>query len=434
MPVRLLSRSFIKPSVVRYSEVKTGTATATEAETKTAVPAETQDTSVVAPNNNGNTLTNINDDPASAIAFLKKINDDSLQLMQEISDLSEQRAAELVQSIQEQQKPSSEKLQKLDRELQQFLTDFVGDKEKFGSNNNQQQPQIPGNQQQDQINSSYNKYPFLKKSSRKEPYTAQELHLRQVHHANAIANLGSTLSDDVYFPFKDLSSPPSHKDITIDKLLAAGAHLGQSTSLWRPSTQQYIYGEYKGIHIIDLEQTVSHLKRAAKVVEGVAEKGGLIVFLGTREGQQRAVENAAKRSQGYYVSERWIPGTITNCTEISKRWERHEVDLKDEPTGRQLTELENSTLVKPDLIVVLNPVENRNALKEAAQARIPTVGIIDTDSEPSLVTYPIPANDDSIRATNLICGVLGRAGQTGRERRLSRVLEYQGDQQVGLRR
>lgn len=124
--MRLLSRSFIKPSVVRYSEVKTGTATATEAETKTAVPAENQDTSVVAPNNNGNTLTNINDDPASAIAFLKKINDDSLQLMQEISDLSEQRAAELVQSIQEQQKPSSEKLQKLDRELQQFLTDFVG--------------------------------------------------------------------------------------------------------------------------------------------------------------------------------------------------------------------------------------------------------------------------------------------------------------------
>ena len=183
----------------------------------------------------------------------------------------------------------------------------------------------------------------------------------------------------------------------------------------------YIYGEYKGIHIIDLNKTLSSLKRAAKVVEGVAERGGTILFLGTREGQKRALQEAARRTHGFYVSTRWIPGTLTNPTEISNVWERHEVDHGDMPTNRPLTADEAASIVKPDLLVVLNPTENRNALNEAMQARIPTIAIIDTDSEPSLVTYPIPGNDDSLRSVNLLVGVLSKAGEIGLQSRLSRV-------------
>lgn len=203
--------------------------------------------------------------------------------------------------------------------------------------------------------------------------------------------------------------------------MAAGVHLGQSTTLWRASTQPYIYGEYKGIHIIDLNQTLSHLKRAAQVVEGVAENGGLILFLGTREGQKRALIKASERVNGYYVASKWVPGTLTNPTEISSGWERQEVDYFGNPTGRELSLNESMSIIKPDLMIVLNPTENRNALKEAMKARVPTIGIIDTDSEPSLVTYPIPGNDDSLRSVNLLVSILSKAGERGVKTRLSRA-------------
>ena len=93
--------------------------------------------------------------------------------------------------------------------------------------------------------------------------------------------------------------------------MEAGVHLGQSVSLWRSSTQPYIYGEYNGIHIIDLNKTLALLRRAANVIEGIVERGGIVLFLGTRDGQKRALEEAAKRVHGYYVSSRWIPGTLT---------------------------------------------------------------------------------------------------------------------------
>ncbi|CUS20615.1 LAQU0S01e10660g1_1 [Lachancea quebecensis] len=263
-------------------------------------------------------------------------------------------------------------------------------------------------------------FPFLVPSPKDKPYTSQELFLRQIKHAEMTAKLGASM-ENVYYPHHDIFNPPMIEELSISKLLAAGVHLGQSTSLWRPSTQPYIYGEYKGIHIIDLNKTLSSLKRAAKVVQGVAEKGGTVLFLGTRDGQKRALQEAAKRTNGFYVSTRWIPGTLTNPTEISSVWERHEVDFADTPTNRPLTADEEAAIVKPDLLVILNPTENRNALNEAMQARIPTVGIIDTDSEPSLVTYPIPGNDDSLRSVNLILSVLAKAGEAGLKSRLAKA-------------
>lgn len=343
------------------------------------------------------------------------LHERSLQVLEELSEVSEKRASELLAELQAVGGgASSGKKQQLDSSLTQFFFDFVGAKSKFQTLTLQSPAKY----------TSYARYPNLIKSAPDEPYTQQELHLRQLHHAETSAKLGSKVSNDIYFPYKDISNPIDYKDVTVELLLAAGAHLGQAKGSYRSSTQQYITGEYKGVHIIDLDQTVSHLKRAARVVEGVAEKGGLIVFVGTRKDQRRAIEKAAQRTGGYYVSERWIPGTLTNCTEVSKNWERYEVDLADEGTGRELTDGERIGLVRPDLIVVLNPTENRIALNEAAVVRVPTIGIIDTDSEPSLVTYPIPANDDSTRSINFLCGILARAGQTGKERRLLRMKAY----------
>lgn len=261
------------------------------------------------------------------------------------------------------------------------------------------------------------RYPFLVPSANEKAYTQQELYLRQLHHASHSAKLGARV-ENVFSPYRDIYTPPTPEKISLEKLMEAGVHLGQSTSLWRSSTQPYIYGEYKGIHIIDLKQTLSYLKRAAQVVEGVAERGGVILFLGTRPGQKMALEEAAKKTHGYYVSTRWIPGTLTNSTEISGVWEKHEVDFSDLPTGRQLHADENSKIVKPDLLVVLNPTENRNALNEAMKTRVPTIGIVDTDSEPSFLTYPIPGNDDSLRSVNLLLGVLVKAGERGLKNRI----------------
>lgn len=272
------------------------------------------------------------------------------------------------------------------------------------------------------------KYPNLRPTPASEPYSKQELFLRREHQAKVLGGLGS-LVQNVYRPHEDILRPPTPAQTTLETLLAAGAHLGHSTSMFRPTTQPFIYGVRDGIHIIDLEQTLVHLRRAAKVIEQVAEQGGLILYVGTRPGQQRSLEAAANRSGGYYVHRRWVPGTLTNCREISQLWERVEVDMGDASTDRLLSPRLKRSLVKPDLVVLLNPVENRNAIYECIQSNVPTIGVVDTDSEPSLITYPIPGNDDSLRATDIFVGVLSKAAQKGRNRRLKGFAQYSAEQQ-----
>ncbi len=257
---------------------------------------------------------------------------------------------------------------------------------------------------------------YLNQTAEDEAYSDAELHVRQKHHADTMGQLGSYITD-VYEPYKSLNHPVDPTELTISHLLASGAHLGHHKTQWRPSTQTYIYGVHNGIHIIDLEKTTTYLRRAAKVIEGVSEKGGLILFLGTREGQARIVQTAAERCGGYYVSSKWVPGTLTNNFNISGHWERKTVNMKDETVNEEIDEIGRESVIKPDLLVVLNPKENDNALREAMATGIPTIGIIDTDSEPSLVTYQIPANDDSLRTVTLIAGVLSKAAQKGRDTR-----------------
>lgn len=314
--------------------------------------------------------------------------------------------------------PLNDKELQLDEELTNFLNEFkyLTNKQQSSLNNNNNST----NAHLTCSTTATIPFPYLKSVSKStEPYTLQELYLRQLNHAKVSASLGTQIKD-TYQPHIDITTPPSIQETTIQKLMAANVHLGQSTSLYRSSTQSFIYGEYKGLHIIDLNQTLQYLKRACSVVEGVAENGGIILLLGTRPQWKVPLQVAARRMNGYFVSTRWIPGTLTNPTELSRVWDKQEIDQFDVPTGRTLTNDERSCIVKPDLLIVLNPTENRNALYEAMKTRVPTIGIIDTDSEPSMVTYPIPGNDDSNRSVNLLLGILSRAGERGLTKRLEK--------------
>ena len=342
----------------------------------------------------------------------KQLNDSISARLNSLRDVPVDELTKLQKTL---DKPLTEKEKQLDEELTSFLNEFSSATTRATSTATGETH--PSNIS---LRGQLQQFPFLEPSSNDMPYTPQELFLRQMKHAKQSSRLGADVTK-IYNPNKDLSKPLSIDEVSINKLMEAGVHLGQSTSLWRSSTQPFLYGEYKGIHIIDMNKTLSYLKRASEVIEGIVERGGIVLFLGTREGQKRPLEEAAKRVRGYYVSTRWIPGTLTNPTEISGVWEKTEVDMADKPTGRMLTADEKASIVKPDLLVVLNPTENRNALNEAMKTRVPTIGIIDTDSEPSFVTYPIPGNDDSYRSTSLILGVLAKAGERGLMTRLSKL-------------
>lgn len=208
-------------------------------------------------------------------------------------------------------------------------------------------------------------------------------------------NLGSIVGPH-YEPNRLVNSPPSPKDITLELLMASQAHMGHSTSLWNPRNQRYIHGIRQGIHIISLEVTAAYLRRAAKVVEGVAYHGGVILFVGTRPGQDRCVVKAAELAKGCHLFERWIPGSITNGNQILKSGRKLLVDENDQEVPEEFfkTKVGEHHALRPDLVVCLNPLENYVCLHECGLHNIPTIGVIDTDADPTWVTYPIPANDD----------------------------------------
>ena len=226
-----------------------------------------------------------------------------------------------------------------------------------------------------------------------------------------------------YVPDAFVESPPAPSEVTLPMLLAAQAHLGHSTSLWNPMNSRYIFGVRQGIHVISLEATAAHLRRASRVVAGVAEHGGLILFVGTRKGQEFAVVRAARRAGGCFLFDRWVPGTITNGLQILGFAEKKAVDPFDRRIDGFEDDLADMAPIKPDLVVCLNPLENYVLLRECGQQGIPTVGVVDTDADPTWVTYPIPANDDSIRCVQLIAGALGMAAREGRQARLRAALE-----------
>ncbi|KAI0530223.1 hypothetical protein GGR58DRAFT_518651 [Xylaria digitata] len=232
-----------------------------------------------------------------------------------------------------------------------------------------------------------------------------------------IGSLGTHL-EQRYRPGDLFLNPPGPKDVTLELLMASQAHMGHHTSLWNPANARYIYGIRQGIHIISLEQTAAHLRRAARVVEEIAYRGGLILFVGTRPGQTQIVTQAARLARGCHLFTKWTPGSITNSDVILNGMQIQMLDENDEPLeGFDRHLIERRPLV-PDLVVCLNPLENYTLLHECALANVPTIGVVDTNTEPTWVTYAIPANDDSLRCLAVIGSVLGRAGEAGHKRRL----------------
>lgn len=237
-------------------------------------------------------------------------------------------------------------------------------------------------------------------------------------------------------PAQILENPPSPADVTLELLLACGSHLGHKPTKWNPANSRYIFGVRDGVHIISLDATAAHLRRAAKVVEGVAVRAGLILFVGTRRTHPATVVKAAELVGGYHVFRKWKPGTITNAEHLLRNQKLKVINEKDRDIPGFEDQLRKRAAIKPDLVICLNPRDNYPLLQECAIQGIPTIGIIDTNVDPTWVTYPIPANDDryvqsrsncflqvlishSLRCVQTIAMVLARAGEAGKKLRLA---------------
>lgn len=207
---------------------------------------------------------------------------------------------------------------------------------------------------------------------------------------------GSTQTRENTWTLRDsLRRPPA--EATLSALLATGAHFGHAASIMNPNFMPYAYGVRAGITVIDMDRTLPLLRRAVNLVRSVAHNRGQIVFVGTRPDIRPVVEKAARRvgRQGYHVGERWLPGTLTN---------KFQMFGEDTVTKNK---------VVPDLVILLNPLANMNAIRECAVEHVPTIGIIDSNADPRLVMYPIPANDESTRTAELIAGILSVAAREG---------------------
>jgi small subunit ribosomal protein S2 len=222
--------------------------------------------------------------------------------------------------------------------------------------------------------------------------------------------------------------------VNIKELLEAGAHFGHQTSRWHPRMKRYIFTKRNGIHIIDLEQTTGMLDKACEFVKETVANGGKVLFVGTKKQAQSIIEEEARRCDMFYINHRWIGGVLTNFSVIQTRID-HLVRLEDQQArgdfarlpkkealklGKEIVRLnknmggfkEMTTL--PNVIFIVDPTKEDIALKEARTMGIAVVAIVDTNCNPDDIDYPIPANDDAIRAIKLMSTKIADAVIEGR--------------------
>ena len=222
--------------------------------------------------------------------------------------------------------------------------------------------------------------------------------------------------------------------ISMKQLLEAGVHFGHQTRRWNPKMQPFIFMARNGIHIIDLQQTVTRLNEAYKFVEQLVASGETILFVGTKKQAQEAVAEEAKRSGMYYVNQRWLGGMLTNFQTIQSRI-RYLRDLearRDRGEFERLPKKEVQRLqddiarlertlggIKdmrrlPGALFIIDTRKERTAVLEARRLEIPIIALADTNCDPDEMDYPIPANDDAIRAVRLLCTKIADAAVEGR--------------------
>jgi len=222
-------------------------------------------------------------------------------------------------------------------------------------------------------------------------------------------------------------------EFSMKELLEAGVHFGHQTHRWNPKMKDYIYGEHNNVHIIDLSQTVHMLRNAMVAVSEVTKSEGRILFVGTKRQASEIISETATQCAQYYINHRWLGGTLTNWKTISNTIERLKSIQKtlddDESAGLTKKELLKLTREKdklelsiggikdmgrlPDLIFVIDTVREQIAIKEAQKLNIPIAAIIDTNSNPEGITYPIPGNDDSAKSIKLYCELISQAALDG---------------------
>ena len=221
-------------------------------------------------------------------------------------------------------------------------------------------------------------------------------------------------------------------EFTLRQLLEAGVHFGHQTHRWNPRMGEYIYGARNGIHILDLTQTVPLLDAALHAVQQTVAKGGRILFVGTKRQAQRPVAEAAERCAQYYMNHRWLGGTLTNWKTVSASISRlKNIDEQMEGGAEGLTKKERLNMEReqaklqaslggiremgglPDLLFVVDVNKEALAITEARKLGIPVVAILDTNSSPEGIDFPIPGNDDAARAIALYCDLVSAAALDG---------------------
>jgi|TARA_B110000438_G_scaffold152998_1_gene147043 small subunit ribosomal protein S2 len=217
-------------------------------------------------------------------------------------------------------------------------------------------------------------------------------------------------------------------EVKFEDLLGTGAHFGHVTRKWNPNFKPYILSEKNGVHIINLESTIDAINKASSFVKDIVGKNGEILFVGTKKQAQDIVQQEADRCSMFYIVERWLGGTLTNFSTIKKSIKRLKLLEKEgsnlyENMTKKETQMLNRERVKladqhrgikdmrrlPDAVIIVDAQYEDTAIKEAKRLDIPVVAIVDSNTDPRKVDFPIPANDDSMRTIQLIISALANA-------------------------
>ncbi|MDO8503488.1 MAG: 30S ribosomal protein S2 [bacterium] len=225
-------------------------------------------------------------------------------------------------------------------------------------------------------------------------------------------------------------------NVTLEELLEAGCHFGHEVKRWNPKMAPYIYTEREGVHVFDLAKTREGIIEAYKAIVDTVATGGTVLFVGTKRQAKDLVKDAALKVGMPYVTVRWLGGVLTNFEQMRRsikklgqmKAEREEGKFKDRTKlerlliDREIANLERlfggiATLSKlPDMLFIVGTHEEGTAVREAVRMGVPICGIVDTNSDPTIIDYPIPANDDAVKSISLIVDVIAKAVEEGKEK------------------
>jgi len=245
---------------------------------------------------------------------------------------------------------------------------------------------------------------------------------------------------------------------SVKELLEAGAHFGHPTSYWHPKMRKYIFTQRNGIYVIDLEKTVMLLEEACAFARDLTASGQVILFVGTKKQAQQVIEEEAKRCGMYYVNQRWLGGMLTNFATIQARID-YLVRLEDKREKGEFDYLSKKERVRlekkilrlneqmggfkemtalPGALFIADPIKDKIAFAEAKKLDIPVIAIADTNCNPDDIDYPVPANDDAIKAIKLICAritdaiIEGKGMQTSEEGEAAELLSAGSEKPIEI--